>query len=84
MQVHALEVQEDVNRVLFAVAPAGAGAGAAANGRPAKAGGPARSGGGKGRDSKLETKLRQQVLADGSRDDTAADIVDMLDNLHVC
>ena len=72
-------MQEDVNRVLFAVAPAGGAA--AANGHAAKKGGAATAGGG----AKLSAKLRRHVLAEGAADrKQAADIAEMLDSLRVC
>lgn len=76
MQVHALEVQEDVNRVLF-----GLSAPAAANGQPRKQSG---KGGAAGGDARLSAKLQQHVLTEGGSKEQDADVADMLDSLRVC
>lgn len=76
MQVHALEVQEDVNRVLFGLsAPA-------ANGQAQKQSG--KGGAAGGGDARLSAKLRRHVLTDGGGREQDADIADMLDSLRLC
>lgn len=88
VQVHALEVREDVNRVLFALAPAATSVADTTKRLPAAKAGGTPKGSGKGNAAALRRKLavavKQHVLTDGSRGDTASDIVDMLDNLHAC
>ncbi len=90
LQVYALEVQEDVNKVLFAVAPAigsASGTSPAASGRTAacKGGGHGAKAAAAAAGSALAARLKQHVLADGAASaELAADIANMLDSLRVC
>lgn len=76
MQVHSLQVQEDVNRVLFGLAPP-----LVANGQAKKAGSKSTAA---GSHSVLSAKLRQHILMDGASKEQTDDIAEMLHELQVC